>query len=187
VRGDTKGCEPKRVPTATKSATLPDSELSDPELALVVDAWDRLPEPIRAGILAMVKVSSSAAKIHETRCDDTLMDVLHDDAAELYRVANADRPDALRKAMERYVERLEKYSYFAAKPNRPPTRNLERNSGRSFGLDHFVRVIFSLEDIGDVRGELIAWELKEAINPELRIRIKKIERVSKKLRARHLN
>jgi hypothetical protein len=31
---------------------------ADPDLALVVDSWHRLPEPIRAGILAMVKAAS---------------------------------------------------------------------------------------------------------------------------------
>jgi hypothetical protein len=32
--------------------------LDDPDLATVVDAWDRLPEAVRAGILAMVKAAS---------------------------------------------------------------------------------------------------------------------------------
>jgi hypothetical protein len=45
--------------TATKSATF--SEPSDPELALVMDAWGRLPEAMRAGILAMVKASEGAS------------------------------------------------------------------------------------------------------------------------------
>jgi hypothetical protein len=31
---------------------------SDPDLATVVDAWDRLPEAVRAGIVAMVKAAS---------------------------------------------------------------------------------------------------------------------------------
>jgi hypothetical protein len=30
----------------------------DPELAAVIDAWDRLPEAIKAGIVAMVKAAS---------------------------------------------------------------------------------------------------------------------------------
>jgi hypothetical protein len=32
--------------------------LTDPDLAAVVNAWDRLPEAVRAGILAMVKAAS---------------------------------------------------------------------------------------------------------------------------------
>jgi hypothetical protein len=32
---------------------------SDPDLTAVVDAWDRLPEALRAGIVAMVKASES--------------------------------------------------------------------------------------------------------------------------------
>jgi hypothetical protein len=31
---------------------------NDPDLAAVIDAWDRLPEAIRAGIVAMVKAAS---------------------------------------------------------------------------------------------------------------------------------
>ena len=31
---------------------------SDPDLAVVVDAWPRLPEALKAGILAMVRVAS---------------------------------------------------------------------------------------------------------------------------------
>jgi hypothetical protein len=34
------------------------AESSDPELTAVVNAWDRLPDAIRAGILAMVKAAS---------------------------------------------------------------------------------------------------------------------------------
>jgi hypothetical protein len=30
----------------------------DPELAAVVDAWDRLPEAVRAGIVAMVRAAT---------------------------------------------------------------------------------------------------------------------------------
>ena len=33
---------------------------NDPGLAAVIEAWDRLPEAIRAGILAMVKAASKA-------------------------------------------------------------------------------------------------------------------------------
>jgi hypothetical protein len=32
----------------------------DPDLAIVIDAWDRLPEAVRAGILAMVKATTQA-------------------------------------------------------------------------------------------------------------------------------
>jgi hypothetical protein len=47
---------PERPLRATQSATrsLPE----DAELAAVVEAWDRLPEAIRAGIVAMVKAAS---------------------------------------------------------------------------------------------------------------------------------
>jgi hypothetical protein len=31
---------------------------SDPDLVTVVDAWDRLPEAVRAGIVALVKAAS---------------------------------------------------------------------------------------------------------------------------------
>jgi hypothetical protein len=31
---------------------------SDPDLAAVIDAWDRLPEAVRAGIVAIVKAAS---------------------------------------------------------------------------------------------------------------------------------
>ncbi len=48
--------DPKRPSTATENATgvLP----ADPELAAVIDAWDRLPEAVRAGILAMVRAAA---------------------------------------------------------------------------------------------------------------------------------
>jgi hypothetical protein len=36
-----------------------DSRPTDPDLALVIERWPTLPEAIRAGILAMVKVSPS--------------------------------------------------------------------------------------------------------------------------------
>jgi len=47
---------PKRPLTATQNATrlLPE----DSDLAAVVDAWHRLPEAIKAGIVAMVKAAS---------------------------------------------------------------------------------------------------------------------------------
>jgi hypothetical protein len=40
--------------TAQGQRAAPD----DPDLATVVDAWDRLPEAVRAGIVAMVKAAS---------------------------------------------------------------------------------------------------------------------------------
>jgi len=46
----------RRPPRATKSAT--GALMDDPELAAVIDAWDRLPEAVRAGIVAMVKVAA---------------------------------------------------------------------------------------------------------------------------------
>jgi hypothetical protein len=47
---------PERPSTATQNATNLVPEDSD--LAAVVDAWDRLPEAIKAGILAMVRASA---------------------------------------------------------------------------------------------------------------------------------
>ena len=37
---------------------LPTSHDLDPDLALIVGVWDRLPEAVRAGIVAMVKAAS---------------------------------------------------------------------------------------------------------------------------------
>jgi hypothetical protein len=36
-----------------------DSRQTDADLALVAKAWDRLPEAVRAGIVAMVKATSA--------------------------------------------------------------------------------------------------------------------------------
>ena len=46
----------KTSPTTPQTAThlLPE----DADLAAVIEAWDRLPEAIKAGILAMVKAAS---------------------------------------------------------------------------------------------------------------------------------
>jgi hypothetical protein len=33
---------------------------ADPDLAAVISAWDRLPEAVRAGIVAMVKAASGS-------------------------------------------------------------------------------------------------------------------------------
>jgi hypothetical protein len=46
-----------RLPIATKIATT-QSEVGDPDLAAVVEAWPELPEAIKAGIVAMVKAAS---------------------------------------------------------------------------------------------------------------------------------
>jgi hypothetical protein len=40
------------APARPQSAT--DTCQADPELAAVVEAWDRLPEAVRAGIVAMI-------------------------------------------------------------------------------------------------------------------------------------
>jgi hypothetical protein len=47
----------KRPPTATENATWLVPE--DPDLATVIEAWDRLPAALRAGIVAMVKAARS--------------------------------------------------------------------------------------------------------------------------------
>jgi hypothetical protein len=39
-----------------------DIRQTDPDLATVVNAWDRLPEAVRAGIVAMVKAAASAGE-----------------------------------------------------------------------------------------------------------------------------
>jgi hypothetical protein len=44
-----------RIATPFFATPLPcDTRQTDPELAAVIDAWDRLPEAVRAGIVAMV-------------------------------------------------------------------------------------------------------------------------------------
>jgi len=55
-RVDAHPCELERALPATEIAT--DVLQSDPGLAAVVEAWDRLPEAIRQGVLAMVKAST---------------------------------------------------------------------------------------------------------------------------------
>jgi len=54
------GTEPDSIrpydePEKTLPTGLPIFSDNDPDLAAVVEAWDRLPEPIRAGIVAMVR------------------------------------------------------------------------------------------------------------------------------------
>ena len=46
-------------PDTTPSSSPSSQEQNDPDLALVIDAWPNLPEPIKAGILAMVKAQPS--------------------------------------------------------------------------------------------------------------------------------
>jgi hypothetical protein len=36
-----------------------DTRQTDPDLAAVIDAWDRLPEAVKAGIVAMVRAAGS--------------------------------------------------------------------------------------------------------------------------------
>jgi hypothetical protein len=51
-----KGLRQEIPPVATP---LPcDTCQTDPDLAAIIDAWDRLPEAIRAGIMAMVRAAS---------------------------------------------------------------------------------------------------------------------------------
>jgi hypothetical protein len=35
-----------------------DTRQTDPDLAVIIDAWDRLPEAVKAGIVAMVKAAA---------------------------------------------------------------------------------------------------------------------------------
>jgi hypothetical protein len=41
---------------------LRDTCQTDPDLATVMDDWDRLPEAVRAGIVAMVRASGMTAE-----------------------------------------------------------------------------------------------------------------------------
>jgi hypothetical protein len=36
--------------------------VADPDLAPIIDAWDRLPEAVRAGFVAMVKAAANAGE-----------------------------------------------------------------------------------------------------------------------------
>ena len=49
---------PNYTPDSCNDNQTPD----DADLVAVVDAWPRLPEPIRAGIVAMVKVAGGSDK-----------------------------------------------------------------------------------------------------------------------------
>ncbi len=49
-----------RIATPPVSHPIPtDTCQNDPDLTAVIEAWDRLPEAIRAGIVAMVKAASA--------------------------------------------------------------------------------------------------------------------------------
>jgi hypothetical protein len=57
-----KACSQNDLRIATPDVSHPiptDTCKNDPDLATVIEAWDRLPEAIRAGILAMVKASEN--------------------------------------------------------------------------------------------------------------------------------
>ncbi len=45
-------------PTNEVTAQGPHRASNDPELSAIIDAWDRLPEALRAGIVAMVKAAA---------------------------------------------------------------------------------------------------------------------------------
>jgi hypothetical protein len=53
-----KGLRIAAQPIGHQLAT--DTRQTTPDLATVIDAWDRLPEPVRAGIVAMVKAASGS-------------------------------------------------------------------------------------------------------------------------------
>ena len=55
-QGETRE-DTKSLPTATENA--PSLLPTDPDLRRVVVAWDRLPEAIKAGILAMIGATKS--------------------------------------------------------------------------------------------------------------------------------
>ena len=50
--------EPSHKQTAIDPDLIHDTCQTDPDLAPVVNAWDRLPEAVRAGIVAMVRAAS---------------------------------------------------------------------------------------------------------------------------------
>ena len=49
---------PGRIESATHTLPIGECECNlDPDLAAIIDAWDRLPAAVRAGIVAMVKTA----------------------------------------------------------------------------------------------------------------------------------
>jgi hypothetical protein len=65
IKSQTKGFQKQcshndlRIATPLLSHPIPtDTCQNDPDLAAVIEAWDQLPEAIKAGILAMVKAAA---------------------------------------------------------------------------------------------------------------------------------
>jgi hypothetical protein len=56
---------PIHLPTATASASVANADAND--LTEIIAAWPTLPEPIRAGILAMIRSASGNASGHAIR------------------------------------------------------------------------------------------------------------------------
>jgi len=52
--------------TAPPENALARDSQNDPDLARLIDAWPRLPEAIRAGILAMIEAALTSAKLDHT-------------------------------------------------------------------------------------------------------------------------
>jgi len=52
----------RKVSAAESGAVLTQTAFSDQRLRELVAAWPRLPEPVRAGIIAMVKASAAPDK-----------------------------------------------------------------------------------------------------------------------------
>jgi hypothetical protein len=75
-RREPRESAPFRAPSATASATVSAADVThekpltpDSDLTLVIDAWDRLPEAVRAGILAMVRASAPSGPLAPDRID----------------------------------------------------------------------------------------------------------------------
>jgi hypothetical protein len=56
-RKDDSGKDLGISPPSVGPRLATDTRQTDPDLATVVNAWDRLPEAVRAGIVAMVKAA----------------------------------------------------------------------------------------------------------------------------------
>lgn len=48
--------------SATVPETVPDSAPEDPSLPFLITSWPKLPEALKAGILAMVRAAQEAAQ-----------------------------------------------------------------------------------------------------------------------------